>query len=818
MHLLNVHSKALISVVDPIPKYAILSHTWDDNEITYDEILSPTIERDSARWAKINGACLQAQQDEFDYIWIDTCCINKASSAELSEAINSMFNWYKDAAQCYAYLSDVTSDTLPDISRSRWFTRGWTLQELLAPKHVRFYSKEWKVVGCKSTYGEAISSATGIPMHILDDVGNIRSTSVACRMSWAANRTTTRIEDTAYCLFGIFDVNMPLLYGEREKAFSRLQEEIIKISDDQSIFAWDSSDFRQGALANSPSDFKTAASIIPIPRNPLLGPYSMMHKGLEIRLPMLSTDTYNSSKLIYLGFLDCQVENDFSRQIGIFLHESDIPGIYIRCTYRESSSMKLDVKRALEAEVRSIYIQDRSRSFYSHRPGLFCRLKLTSPETVLFDVKMAEVRGIKASLDSETLTARIERTPKAFSYDVAAGFVCFNTIIRNGFIVILYFPHKTSTVTELGGIEIHAKPEDWAFDEWLSSCLKNLSSAHIQEMMPASAIAQPNYPQYPRGRRTIVSEWVSDRDPLEPIVIGQREPQPIIIRQERRRDDIHADTPSEDSNFDDRDLRDLRDLSGPIVIGQREPQAIGVRERRRDDISVNNPNDLHTANVSSTRVISTRHNVQLNGQDTPGEAEDSLKNHVSARLETEHVLNQTIYVLTVDVTQKVGRKVSRRRSRSRGRGITRRSGAATGAAVGGVAASLAAATKAKPRNISSSRSRSREGAPRSGALAPVLAGSATALAWANFHPRTSNRSRSRSRGRDIGRGSDAAVGDGRLIPLATSARARARSISSSRSRSRSRDMDERRRRGRPMPAGLAEAAVAGLLNRSTRRG
>jgi hypothetical protein len=124
MHLLNVHSKALVSVVEPIPKYAVLSHTWDKDEITYEEVLRTNggaVEYDKPKWAKIDGACRQAQEHGFDYIWIDTCCINKSSSSELSEAINSMFNWYKDAALCYAYLSDVTSNTMSDFSQSNWF-------------------------------------------------------------------------------------------------------------------------------------------------------------------------------------------------------------------------------------------------------------------------------------------------------------------------------------------------------------------------------------------------------------------------------------------------------------------------------------------------------------------------------------------------------------------------------------------------------------------------------------------------------------------------------------------------------------------------
>jgi hypothetical protein len=133
-----------------------------------------------------------------------------------------MFNWYKDAAMCYAYLNDVTSDAMSTFAKSRWLTRGWTLQELLAPKDVQFYSKDWKYIGSKTSRGEAISFATGIPSQILADVDNIWSTSIACRMSWAANRNTTRVEDAAYCLLGIFGVNMPLLYGEGEKAFLRL--------------------------------------------------------------------------------------------------------------------------------------------------------------------------------------------------------------------------------------------------------------------------------------------------------------------------------------------------------------------------------------------------------------------------------------------------------------------------------------------------------------------------------------------------------------------------------------------------------------------
>ena len=153
-----------------------------------------------------------------------------------------MFRWYGKAQVCYAYLSDVEQhadkEPLTDkIKRSRWFTRGWTLQELVAPKEVVFYSSEWWKIDSKSGMHALLSEITGIESNVLK-YGKFENVSVARRMSWAANRHATRVEDMAYSLLGIFDCNMPLLYGEGEKAFIRLQEEIMRVSDDQSLFAW----------------------------------------------------------------------------------------------------------------------------------------------------------------------------------------------------------------------------------------------------------------------------------------------------------------------------------------------------------------------------------------------------------------------------------------------------------------------------------------------------------------------------------------------------------------------------------------------------
>jgi hypothetical protein len=191
---------------------------------------------------KIQGKCEKARSLGFEYAWVDTCCIDKSSSAELSEAINSMFQWYRRADVCLVYLSDLSpnSDIDDCMPRCRWFTRGWCLQELIAPKDVRFYNNSWQHIGHKSTtrLKGLISRITKIDQAVLSDATLLPTLSVARRMSWSSQRVTTRPEDIAYCLLGIFEINMPMLYGEGEKAFLRLQEEIIKRSNDLSIFAW----------------------------------------------------------------------------------------------------------------------------------------------------------------------------------------------------------------------------------------------------------------------------------------------------------------------------------------------------------------------------------------------------------------------------------------------------------------------------------------------------------------------------------------------------------------------------------------------------
>ncbi|KDN62001.1 hypothetical protein CSUB01_10013 [Colletotrichum sublineola] len=236
----------------PSAVYAILSHTWKTCEI-----------------AKASG---------IEWAWVDTCCIDKSSSAELTESINSMWRWYKNATICYAFLSDLSISnsivdpfqqsraTFEDLKTCRWFTRGWTLQELLAPACIDLLDSTWKQCGTKASLRDELSILTGIHLEVLGDSGLVYQAPVACRMSWAACRQTTRDEDRAYSLFGIFDVNLPLIYGEGVKAFTRLQEAILQNSTDLSIFAWDASGNRQlytGLLARSPSDYADCGGVRP---------------------------------------------------------------------------------------------------------------------------------------------------------------------------------------------------------------------------------------------------------------------------------------------------------------------------------------------------------------------------------------------------------------------------------------------------------------------------------------------------------------------------------------------------------------------------
>ena len=280
-----------------IPPYAILSHTWSadpEHEVLLSDLQHGTCASKPA-YAKLEKAMERAKLDGYGWLWIDTCCIDKTSSVELSEAINSMYSYYMKSQKCYAYLSDVGSEKAgEEFKKSRWWRRGWTLQELLAPRKLEFFNNEWTSIGYKDGLHETIIGITGIEHDYLSGSFPVEHASIAKRMSWAASRETTREEDVAYSLIGMFDVNMPMLYGEgATRAFVRLQEEIMKGSEDQSLFAWvkrsdenEETESYHGLLADSPKDFERTGHTIPYTDLGDYHPSTMTARGLNMTLPL----------------------------------------------------------------------------------------------------------------------------------------------------------------------------------------------------------------------------------------------------------------------------------------------------------------------------------------------------------------------------------------------------------------------------------------------------------------------------------------------------------------------------------------------------
>ena len=244
-----------------------------------------------------------------------SCCIDKTSSAELSEAINSMFRWYSRSKVCYAYLIDVPYDGFDDsLPKSCWFTRGWTLQELLAPSSVVFYSAEWTRIGDGEALISVLRNVTRIDEGILLRTKSLGRVSVAEKMSWAATRETTRAEDMAYCLLGIFDINMPLLYGEGKRAFQRLQEEILRNSQDQSLFAWGLMEDLASIPTLSPNHVRVGADISGETRYEL-DPDFPQRLGMDYKPP---TDTKSPRDFMYNAILQDEHRRPMLR--GLFAY------------------------------------------------------------------------------------------------------------------------------------------------------------------------------------------------------------------------------------------------------------------------------------------------------------------------------------------------------------------------------------------------------------------------------------------------------------------------------------------------------------------
>lgn len=375
MHLLHTRTRKLREFHgDKIPAYAILSHVWGEGEVTYQDMqASRSQAAKKAGFSKISQTCRKALEESLEYAWVDTCCIDKSSSAELTEAINSMFRWYQEAKACYVYLADVAAREDPAFesafTSSCWFTRGWTLQELLAPRDVYFYSMDWTFLGTKIELCDQISKITTIDPPFLRGT-NVQGASVAKRMSWASERKTTRVEDISYCLLGIFGVHMPMLYGEGENAFRRLQEEIIKVSNDQSLFAWGGKfgdeEEAVGLLAKSPSQFRNSGNIIPYKSGQDIS-YAITNTGLRIALPLSNFSERKSLTYFKTFAIKCPIRT--SSLVALACHIEDnfwdvlvLPlvrlteGRYVRLGAGKCMLFPLDVWMEGKSTVREIKI------------------------------------------------------------------------------------------------------------------------------------------------------------------------------------------------------------------------------------------------------------------------------------------------------------------------------------------------------------------------------------------------------------------------------------------------------------------------------
>ncbi|KAK5704365.1 hypothetical protein LTR97_003383 [Elasticomyces elasticus] len=362
MRLIEVNTFKMreFSRQETIPEYAILSHRWGDDEVDFKAFQDLDRASNIRRFDKIQGLCEQAKRDRINYVClpylciperlagliafrVDTACIDKSSSWEYDEAINSIYRWYAEAKICYVYLFDVPENcaTLQDpklqpsqprldwssFESSVWFQRVWTLQELIAPEDVCFFNHDWRFIGALASMIERVSRITNIPTRVLDHSQRPCDFSIAQKLSWAAMRTTTFPEDEAYALFGILEVNMPPVRNEGQGAFLRLQEYIIERSMDQTIFAWDVPQPRPGEdyvpsdrlLAPSPRCFFNGSRIRRRSDGPVEAAYELNNKGLEIKLPILRTMYGDDIRPSYtLGVLDCEYQ-DSSQTLALIM-------------------------------------------------------------------------------------------------------------------------------------------------------------------------------------------------------------------------------------------------------------------------------------------------------------------------------------------------------------------------------------------------------------------------------------------------------------------------------------------------------------------
>ncbi|KAK5737652.1 hypothetical protein LTR17_006514 [Elasticomyces elasticus] len=409
VRLLDTSTLTFVQIPPGEAPYAILSHTWTlgTEEVLYRDIHQDT-SRTKAGWIKIIGACRQAKKDGLAFLWADTCCIDKSNNSELSEAINSMFAWYRDAAVCYVHLADVSvssawwdeRETLRSatsaswravghvrFSHSRWFHRGWTLQELLAPTFVRFYTLDWTFLGALYPLRHTISYITGIPTDVLGHEKALRECSIAQRLSWASSRQVSKVEDNAYSLLGILGVHMSLNYGEGTHAFVRLQEEVLGRSNELSVLAWGIVDplRRSALLAESPADFRDCGDIVLDPSASTSEHY-WTSRGLKGTFAITTMDRAGSEAARTFLSLHCRLETvmrvggPVPHNLGDFAWESGLVGLAV------AEEPRVGRKGTSESTAFSVWAGQ------SWRPDLFARRATLPPSIKSFREVQTTIR------------------------------------------------------------------------------------------------------------------------------------------------------------------------------------------------------------------------------------------------------------------------------------------------------------------------------------------------------------------------------------------------------------------------------------------
>ncbi|RFN41777.1 hypothetical protein FIE12Z_12927 [Fusarium flagelliforme] len=441
-----------------LPQYAILSHTWENNEeITLQECNTKGAKLKSG-YDKIMKTCQLALADGLEYAWVDTCCIDKSSSAELTEAINSMFLWYQKAKICYVYLADKKDDRL---SRCRWFTRGWTLQELIAPSTMMFFNHWWDCIGTKKSLVSDLSRISNIDKGILLHEVPISSACIAKRLSWAAYRKTTRVEDMAYCLLGICNIHMPMLYGEGKAAFRRLQEEIIKTTYDLSLLAWTPPDNSEGEywgfLAESVGYFALCHSMYSTADSLLdEGEISISNKGLKLKARLFILK-YSSDKHRYGLGLDYRTPGKDGRFLTIPMRKVG-PNTFVRVRVPKKSGSDGKKGTSTSSRLQSVSADDNvfhNVTLLTTLPQLGAKASLSqkgNPDIVSFTrfatVKIELPPGIAMVSNTETPRKLWDMEDNVFfsprgSYqnwgavvlDTNSLFICFWQLERNDWVM-----------------------------------------------------------------------------------------------------------------------------------------------------------------------------------------------------------------------------------------------------------------------------------------------------------------------------------------------------------------------------------------------